>query len=207
MKTFFAWQGGDGGDFVMHMIYWLAHGMKPNINQYGRQIIDKKVRNFVVDKHTLIKTHVPWKDKSFLACDQRRLILLHNPDPIFWTKKRIVKLHQLEDLQMTGKRPADKKIAQALRQKDFKTAYYWGASHWFALHKQYRKDIQNTLDTPEHLCIEHNMTTLEEVKSTITSVMEYLDIDSELSTEMISECKTYVEKQKHIIDTQWDYIV
>ena len=206
MNTFLCFNGGDGGDFVMQMVYWYVHGEKPNVDEFGRQELSKSVENFAVGNHNLIKCHVPWTDKNFLGAKNKRIILLYNPDPVVWNKKRVTKLRDIR-YQATGVRSIDKKIVKALKQKDFKTVYALGSSYWVESHKFYRKDIQGTLDKTEHLLLENNMVSVDDVTNTIQFVMQYLDIDNLLSTEMISECEAYAEKQKHIIDTQWDYIV
>ena len=207
MKTFFAWQGGDGGDFVMQLIYWLAHNQKPDVNELGRQVITRAVRNFEVNGHTFIKCHVPWKDQYFLDTKDKMLILLYNTDPIVWAKKRVTKLSNEFTLQVTGQRYIDKQILKALKEKDFPTAYYWSASHWISSHEHYRKDIQKTLDNTEHIVIENNMVTVDEVTDTIQSVMRCLDLDDTLSTDVQTEIKKYVRKQQYIIDTHWDFVL
>jgi len=207
MKIFFAWQGGDGGDFVMQMIYWLTHGEKPNVDKVGKQSISRQVRNFKANNHTFIKCHVPWKDQYFLDTKDKMLILLYNTDPIIWTKKRITKLANEPTLQVIGKRYPDKQILKALKKKDFQTVYYWSASHWISSHEYYRTNIQQTLDNTEHFVIENDMVTVDEVTHTIQSVMRCLDLDDTLSTDMQTEIKIYVRKQKYLIDQPWDYIV
>ena len=207
MNIFFAWQGGDGGDFVMQMIYWLMGGEKPNVNKDGKQDITRSVKNFKVNSHRFIKCHVPWQDQYFLNTKDKKLILLDNIDPIIWAKKRVIKLASEKHLQVTGRRSLDKKILKALNEKNIRTAYYWSASYWINCHKHYRKDIQHTLDKTEHIVIENNMVTLDEVTDTVQSVMRCLDLDDTLSTDVQTEIKKYVRKQQYIIDTHWDFVL
>lgn len=207
MKTFFAWQGGEGGDFVMHMIYWHVYGTIPNVNAIGRQEIAKPVMNFKINTHRLIKCHVPWTDRYFLNTKQKSIILLHNPDPVVWAKKRVIKLADDPKLQLTGKRHLDKKILSAFKQNDLEEAYYWAAGYYINIRENYRYSMQKLLDKTAHLLIENNMITIDDVTNTVQSVMRYLGLDDTLSTDMQTEIQTYSKKQQHIIDTTWNYIV
>ena len=101
----------------------------------------------------------------------------------------VTKLSNEFTLQVTGQRYIDKQILKALKEKNIRTAYYWSASYWMDCHKHYRKDIQKTLDNTEHIVIENNMVTLDEVTDTIQSVMRCLDLDDTLPTDVQTEIK------------------
>ena len=62
-------------------------------------------------------------------------------------------------------------------------------------------------DNTEHIVIENNMVTVDEVTDTIQSVMRCLDLDDTLSTDVQTEIKKYVRKQQYIIDTHWDFVL
>ena len=194
---FFAWQGGEGGDFLMSMINYMLNGVEPTINSNGTAIESNDFTwKFARNGSRCIKVHVPWEEDAFTNAKNRKIIWLTNPDTTIWAKKRLLKLrlnlgksknwmftnskfNRKEQAKwsdaFTGNSFIDKKIVTAYKDNDLEKVYYWYYPWLQKMKSKYYDDkMEKLIENLPHVVVRSNMHTRDEIKKALETTLSYL---------------------------------
>jgi len=223
------WIPGGGGDFIMSALTHSMNGKHPlHVNDKGtawwgggdweirfgtkKQILNNRIGNY--NFYRLHDMEMHKTDKSLKK--NYSFIMFTYPTGKDLVKKQIMKLEDMF-LKFTSKRlqsalvvgnPMKKfrnEIQQAIKNKDYKTAFYFSYCHQLQLYKNWLKRNSEILENYSHVKISTHMNTYEGIVNVLKELSHILDFDLSIDDVLKSAIDDYVSKQQVYLE-DWPYL-
>ena len=204
-NVYFTWFGGEGGDFLMGLLYLCLTGEQNfYINQHG-QCMDA-TPEFTYNNFKFLKEHCVFTDKKFKQTKNKFVFYIKNPDRSLHLKKKLGKVSDFIISFPPPPKPFVKKMFTAFKSNDFQTVYYYLYLNFVTIHDRYQTSTQKALYQVPHQIIDSNLVTAHEIISALKIINDNCNLNISFTPKILSIIDHYVEKQQQYTNLDWPHL-